>query len=266
MTLTDFKSPSFVVEIGEAVGRKAPNGEVDSAFVQSLLVLAADFTGRKSYDPGPVDGKPGFGTVGAIESFQRDHCWIRTPDGVVDPAGTTFRRLVALQRAAAVEATFPFAESSAWPYDEGMRRFGANRSNGRAHAACDIYHDLGTPVLAVAGGVVVRGPYYYYNGTYAVQIDHGDFLAVYGEIQQAGAVREGDRVGRGDVVGFVGHLQGIKVPSDMLHFEMYDKTQAGLIKLPSSTAARYTNGRTLRRRSDLLDPTPFLKSWALPKP
>ena len=219
--MTDLlRNASFVVELGGSVGRGGANDDTDSAFVQSLLVLAADFTGRASYHPGLVDGDPGTGTVGAIESFQREHCWMRSPDGLVEPGGVTFRRLVALQRAADLEATFPFAESSAWPYTTGPRRFGANRARGRAHAGNDVYKKLGTPVLAVASGVVVRGPYYFYAGTYAVEIDHGPFVARYGEIQRGASVREGDRVERGDVVGHVGHLQGISVASDMLHFEM----------------------------------------------
>lgn len=265
MTTADFLDSGFDVALSDSVGERGENRPADAAVVQALLVLAAGVTGRKEYHPGPVDGRPGVGTVGAIESFQRGHCWHPTPDGRVDPGGQTLARLVALQRAAATASTgsFPFRRSSRWDYRTGMRRFGGNRSRGRAHAGCDLYFPEGTDVLAVADGRVVRGPYYFYNGTFALEVDHGGFLARYGEVNPDVFVEAGDRVRRGQVVGRVGHLEGLRLPSDMLHFEMYDQTGSGPLTrtLPS---AWHPGGRTFKRRPDLLDPTPFLAAWPLP--
>lgn len=247
--------------LSNAVGRGATNARADALRVQALLIEAAQITGRPEYHPGVLDGRVGVGTIGAIESFQRLHCFYRVGVGVIDAAGATFQRLVALQGVADVEASFPFARSSEWSYRTGMRRFGSNRAKGRAHAGSDLYFDEGTDVLAVADGVVVRGPTYFYNSTWAIEIDHGGFVARYGEIQKGAPVTAGDRVERGQVVGQVGHLTGVELPSDMLHFEMYDKTASGTL---TGSAAIHPNGRPFLRRMDLLDPTPFLAAWPLP--
>src|SRR6266446_2741483 len=98
-----------------------------------------------------------------------------------------------------------------WP----PRAFASNRSNGvRAHAGCDLYFENGTWIYAVADGIVTRGPYPFYCETFALEVDHGDFLARYGEIQAVTAVKEGDRVRAGQQIARVGHLIGIQVPSD----------------------------------------------------
>ena len=261
MTTADYlllgKAPAQTVGLGFR------NVEADVRVVQAHLVCAALETGREEYHPGPVDGVFGVGTGSAVEAFQRLHCWM-TPDGWVSPHGATLRRLKALLAALNVEATFPFRRSSGWDYRTGMRRFGANRSGGRAHAGADLYFPEGTEVLAVADGVVTGGPYYFYNGTYAIEVDHGPFLARYGEVQRDTLARAGDRVERGQPIARVGHLQGLTLPSDMLHFELYDRTASGKLTQPTQTSARHPNGRTFRRRRDLLDPTPFLHRWPLP--
>lgn len=105
--------------------------------------------------------------------------------------------------------------STDYPY------FGAPRNGTRLHAGIDIYPPggEGTPVRALkAGTVVTTGPFYTrYTGevTYAILVDHGDFVADYAEVRPPEAwVRPGAPVARGQVIGYVsGTLQ--------LHFEMY---------------------------------------------
>ena len=73
------------------------------------------------------------------------------------------------------------------------RAFGSNRNNGRrAHAGCDLYFEKGTWIYAIADGTVTRGPYPFYCETFALEVDHGEFLARYGEIQKTTTVKEGD--------------------------------------------------------------------------
>ena len=74
---------------------------------------------------------------------------------------------------------------------------------------------------------MTRGPYPFYCETFALEVDHGDVLARYGEIQAITAVKEGDKVHAGQQIARVGHLVGIQVPSDMLHLELYDKSASG---------------------------------------
>lgn len=79
-----------------------------------------------------------------------------------------------------------------------MRRFGSNRSHGhRKRAGVDLYAKVGTPIRAMADGTVlhVGG---FYGGTYAIEVDHGTFIARYGEVGSTSTlVNTGDEVKRG---------------------------------------------------------------------
>jgi murein DD-endopeptidase MepM/ murein hydrolase activator NlpD len=78
---------------------------------------------------------------------------------------------------------FPLSFIPSQSYKEGMRRFGARRDGGkRKHAGCDLYAPVGTPVRAVAKGIVIQFNYFYL-GTYYLTIDHDDFIVRYGEIK-----------------------------------------------------------------------------------
>jgi murein DD-endopeptidase MepM/ murein hydrolase activator NlpD len=160
-------------------------------------------------------------------------------------------------------ASFPLTFIPADSYKAGMRAFGARRSGGaRAHAGCDLYADPATPIYAVAEGVLLRDPYPYYAGTWAVHVDHGGFEAVYGEIKPGSCtLKKGQTVGREQFLARVGHLLGITVPSDMLHFELYMGTLDGSVSRSKADSARHTNGVPFLRRKDLLNPTPILDVW-----
>jgi hypothetical protein len=150
----------------------------------------------------------------------------------------------------------------AWDWTTGMRRFGANRSSGRrAHAGCDLYFPQGTWIHAVTEGVVTRGPVYFYNGTYALEVDHGGFVLRYGEVQAITVVREGDRVEAGQPIARVGRLVGVNVPSDMLQLEMFDKSASGALTVTGAASARRADGVPYHRRRDLVDPTASLDGW-----
>lgn len=100
-----------------------------------------------------------------------------------------------------------------------LPHFGARRNRaGRVHAGVDLYpaSGAGTPVYAVSSGTILKDEPFYIrrNGeiTYALLIDHGEFVANYGEIIP---FRErGDLVAKGDLLGFVSG-------TGQLHFEMY---------------------------------------------
>jgi murein DD-endopeptidase MepM/ murein hydrolase activator NlpD len=132
------------------------------------------------------------------------------------------------------------AGSTDFPY------FGAPRNGTRLHAGVDIYPPggEGTPVRAVkAGTVVTTGTFYTRaNGeqTYAILVDHGDFVANYGEVRQPAAwVAPGAAVQRGQVIGYVsGTVQ--------LHFEMYAAGTASWLQWYGP------------QPSNLMDPTSYL--------
>lgn len=270
------------MRITGSVGRweaNAVNAVADVRVVQEALSVAARMLGRKDYDPGKADGqiaKPprSSRTIDAIVAFQR--AFIATPDGVISPHGQTLNRLrkyrgtdAALIRTkppAPVGETAPAPVSATGPSLPGMcfplaappkldyhqskhhkRWFGAGRS-GRLHAACDLIAPEGTPVYAIADGVVTRGKTDFYHKTFAVEITHErGFVARYCEIAGvAPGTSLGARVKRGQVIAYVGKMH----VDSMLHFELYAGTASGRLTIP--------NRAPFNRRQDLLDPTSYL--------
>ena len=98
--------------------------------------------------------------------------------------------------------------------------------------------------------------------TFALEVDHGDFLARYGEIQAKTTVKQGDKVRAGQQIAMVGHLVGIQVPSDMLHLELYDKSASGPLTITDTARSKKrSDGIPFMRRKDLIDPTASLNKW-----
>lgn len=153
------------------------------------------------------------------------------------------------------EWTFPTLNRPTHSYKTGARRYGASRSSGqRYHAAADLYRVHGEKVLSVNAGKVIRDRYYFYEGTYAIEIRHTDGkVARYGEIN--GTVAKGialnATVTSGQNIGFIGTVNS-GCCNPMLHFELYDGT---------ATGALTRSGDKFNRRSDLMDPTNLLTEW-----
>jgi murein DD-endopeptidase MepM/ murein hydrolase activator NlpD len=136
------------------------------------------------------------------------------------------------------------AESS----KSGSRRFGATRG-GRRHAGIDLHAPVGTIVRAMSAGKVLR-VYPFYCEIYAIEIDHGTFIARYGKVDKHKAnifVDAGDVVQRGDYIGVVGRLVGIKVPSNMLHLEMYASSEASALTVPNNLLLNVGKISSIRR-------------------
>ncbi|MCW5892929.1 MAG: peptidoglycan DD-metalloendopeptidase family protein [bacterium] len=262
--------------IGGSVGRadRAKNDPTDVETVQSMLRSAAMILGDARFDPGSIDGSIAAksaksNTVQAIVALQER--FMSKPDGVMEPGGRTWQELVRIvgggvvASGAAAASTgrecFPLAAIPAADWTKDARRFGAARSRDRVHAGSDLYAPAGSTIYAVMDGTVVRGPYAFYAGTFALEIDHGSVLARYGEIQQDTMVRQNDRVVAGQPIARVGHLVGISVPSDMLHLELYDKTAHGPLTVPKASSAIAPDGRAYMRRKDLTNPEPYLERW-----
>lgn len=150
--------------------------------------------------------------------------------------------------------TFPTIQRPSSSYKEAQRRFGAARSGGRLHAACDLYRVTNEQAVAINAGSVIRDKYYFYEGTYALEIKHTDGkVARYGEItgQNAPNVSVGKSVSSGQVIGYIGKVNsGCCTP--MLHFELYKGTMSGALTQGSSG---------YQRRQDLMDPTFLLMDW-----
>jgi murein DD-endopeptidase MepM/ murein hydrolase activator NlpD len=254
--------------------------------VQRLLETAARALQAPQLDPKGIDGKIAHppatsNTVAAIEAFQGRYT--TSVDGLIKPDSQTWHALLdAIGQTMEVhespsqpgipddtgEYSFPFPSLPASDWTHSPRAFGSNRNNGRrAHAGCDLYFEKGTWIYAIADGTVTRGPYPFYCETFALEVDHGDFLVRYGEIQKTTTVKEGDRVHAGEQIAKVGHLIGIQVPSDMLHFELYDKTASGPLTITDANRSKKrSDGIPFMRRTDLIDPTSQLTQWQVRLP
>ena len=150
---------------------------------------------------------------------------------------------------------FPLRERPTHSYLTNPRNFGANRANGRLHAACDLYRpSVGEVVRAVEGGEIIRGPYLFYQGTYAIEVKHDSgFVARYGEItsKKAPGVEPGAKVARGQMIGYLGKVNS-NCCSPMLNFELYSGTATGPLT---------QDRKPYQRRSDLINPTSSLQAW-----
>jgi len=143
---------------------------------------------------------------------------------------------------------YPLAIRATADYHKDARRFGASRGH-RKHAGIDLYAPAGTIVRAMANGVVILVRPFYME-TWVIEINHGNFIARYGELDKDPSnifVENGDKVSRGDKIGKVGKLVGIKVPSNMLHLEMYTSTKKSPLTVREN--------KPFERREDLFDPT-----------
>ena len=287
-------TPTLRYEIRNSVGRKskgAVNQTEDVETVQNMLRLAAMIESDPKLDPGGVDGtidanEDTDDTIRAIEAFQSRFF---KPDGVIGVGKRTWRELEDLidgddevdegEATPSVAATpvtpvttngecfFPFKEKDVPTQDwiQGMRCFGSRRSGGRrAHAGCDLYAPVGTTIHAISSGTVTLGPYPFYDGTYALEVDHGAFLARYGEIQKNTFVKAGDRVEAGQPIAKVGKLLSIR--NSMLHLELYDKSATGPLTVKGNATKRTAKGVPFMRRADLIDPTKRLNEWKDKRP
>jgi murein DD-endopeptidase MepM/ murein hydrolase activator NlpD len=125
-----------------------------------------------------------------------------------------------------------FAGAFGWPLDGRLLgRFGS-QGGGRVNDGINIAAGLGSPVAAAGDGVVV------YSGNEIsvfgglVMVDHGGgWITAYGHLGEL-AVKRGDRVKRGAMLGSVGETGYVDTPQ--LHFEIRKDRQPvdPLTKLP----------------------------------
>jgi murein DD-endopeptidase MepM/ murein hydrolase activator NlpD len=128
----------------------------------------------------------------------------------------------------------------------GYHAIRKNKQGTHLHKGVDLMAEVGTPVFAVADGVVVLGPFTFawqYNPpSHAIVVTHGPLTVLYGEIQVEGCKQIGDPVLQGEQIAAVART-GI---GSMLHIQLYK--------------GRYVKGKEI-------DPTPYLLMWrtSLPK-
>lgn len=160
---------------------------------------------------------------------------------------------------------FPIEGWHGRDFRHGAIAFGAPRRakhGHRAHAGIDILAPFGTKLYAMADGFIRQPPYYFYEGTNAIEVVFpGVGVARYGEVKthQEPRLRGGQAVKAGELIGHVGRLNS---GASMLHFELYQSREASKDVAdigggPLSTPAH----KPYERHVTLVNPTQFM--WAL---
>jgi murein DD-endopeptidase MepM/ murein hydrolase activator NlpD len=91
------------------------------------------------------------------------------------------------------------------------------------HAGIDIVGRTGTRVVAPAAGVVINRGHDRWLGNFLVLKHKEDIKTIYGHLDRS-SVKKGDRVQRGDVIGFVGNT-GLSTSSH-LHYSVVEADRA----------------------------------------
>jgi murein DD-endopeptidase MepM/ murein hydrolase activator NlpD len=145
---------------------------------------------------------------------------------------------------------FPLPIVPHYSYKTGGRAFGAHRTPTRKHAGCDLIVPKGTPIFAMADGVVAEWDRnkVFYRGTYAIAVQHLGYVARYCEIMDVvPGIGRGTIVKAGQPIAFVGKM----FRDSMLHLEIYGGPYGkGRLSVPEN--------KPFNRREDLQNPTPLL--------
>ena len=107
-----------------------------------------------------------------------------------------------------------------------VRSFHDMRGNTREHEAIDILAPRNTPVIAVEDGAIAKLFLSKAGGNTIYQFDPaGEFCYYYAHLDRyADGLREGDRVSRGQVIGYVGTSGNAPKNTPHLHFAVFRLT------------------------------------------
>jgi murein DD-endopeptidase MepM/ murein hydrolase activator NlpD len=110
--------------------------------------------------------------------------------------------------------------------DKLVRSYHDARSGGREHEALDILAPRGTPVVAVEDGTVAKLFDSKAGGLTLYQFDPGkQYAYYYAHLDRyADGIKEGDRLRRGQVIGFVGTTGNAPKDTPHLHFAVFRLT------------------------------------------
>jgi peptidoglycan LD-endopeptidase LytH len=113
--------------------------------------------------------------------------------------------------------------------DDWKGHFAQRRGGGsRGHEAVDILAPRHTPVVAVEDGTIARLFNSKAGGLTVYQFDPtGQFCYYYAHLQRyAPGLRDGQRISKGDVIGYVGTTGNAPANTPHLHFAIFQLTEA----------------------------------------
>ena len=107
-----------------------------------------------------------------------------------------------------------------WPMQgRVISEFGMRR--GRMHLGIDIMGPVGRNIVAADSGTVIRTGYNAGGWGFFIMIDHGNGMrTTYGHLNCRGVVSQGQRVSRGQLIGFNGFSGNATASAPHLHFEV----------------------------------------------
>ena len=111
--------------------------------------------------------------------------------------------------------------------DQLTRQFDQPRGGARKHEAIDILAPRGTPIKAVEDGRIARLFHSKAGGITIYQFDPSErFCYYYAHLERyAPGLNEGDRVRRGQVIGYVGTSGNAPKDTPHLHFAIFRLTE-----------------------------------------
>jgi murein DD-endopeptidase MepM/ murein hydrolase activator NlpD len=112
--------------------------------------------------------------------------------------------------------------------DQLTRTFADRRSGGRTHEAIDILAPMNTPVLAVQDGRIAKLFLSKAGGITIYQFDPEErYCFYYAHLDHyAEGLKEGQKVAKGDVLGYVGVTGNAPKQTPHLHFAIFRLTEA----------------------------------------
>jgi murein DD-endopeptidase MepM/ murein hydrolase activator NlpD len=112
------------------------------------------------------------------------------------------------------------------PADKLVRSYHDSRSGGRLHEALDILAPRNTPIVAVEDGTIAKLFNSKAGGLTVYQFDPSqEYSYYYAHLERyADGLKEGDRIHRGQVLGFVGTSGNAPKETPHLHFAVYRLT------------------------------------------
>jgi peptidoglycan LD-endopeptidase LytH len=210
----DFKRTVRIFAIGSACGFI-----VGAALVAVLITKYGQVSGIQP--PSRVATNDGLGDV--------DSPVLEAPRAAAAPVATAGREasVAAPPPADLARRDFEIPVEGVSP-DQLVRSFEDRRSGERAHEALDILAPRNTPVKAVEDGTIARLFESKAGGTTIYQFDPNEqYCYYYAHLERyADGLREGDKVKKGQVIGYVGTSGNAPKNTPHLHFAIFKLTAA----------------------------------------
>jgi murein DD-endopeptidase MepM/ murein hydrolase activator NlpD len=208
-----------ITALQSAIAELSEDAQLDPLALKALNELPALARTRQATG-GPPDARPLPPAAGLSAAFvSPDNAFgvLQEVLGVLEDRLTLVRTRVESRQAlvAAIPSIWP---THGWLSDDYGRRRDPFTGGADFHPAVDISADRGNPVYATAPGTVVQAAR---SGAYGnlVVVDHGFSLTTrYGHLSRF-AVRDGQQVNRGTVIGYVGATG--RATGSHVHYEVW---------------------------------------------